>query len=60
MVYVLACCMLLNSRSSWFRCRIVERINIAFCNIFLKFIETVFCLQCFDAVGWAAGRASGL
>jgi len=19
-----------------------------------------FCLQCFDAVGWAAGRASGL
>ena len=20
----------------------------------------VFCLQCFDAVGWAAGRASGL
>jgi len=21
---------------------------------------TCFCLQCFDAVGWAAGRASGL
>jgi len=21
---------------------------------------TDFCLQCFDAVGWAAGRASGL
>ena len=20
----------------------------------------MFCLQCFDAVGWAAGRASGL
>ena len=20
----------------------------------------LFCLQCFDAVGWAAGRASGL
>ena len=20
----------------------------------------VYCLQCFDAVGWAAGRASGL
>ena len=32
----------------------------------LKFVETDFklhcrhCLQCFDAVGWAAGRASGL
>ena len=26
--------------------------------IFIKF--TVLCLQCFDAVGWAAGRASGL
>ena len=23
-------------------------------------VVTVFCLQCFDAVGWAAGRASGL
>ena len=22
--------------------------------------ETVLCLQCFDAVGWAAGRATGL
>ena len=21
---------------------------------------TIICLQCFDAVGWAAGRASGL
>jgi len=21
---------------------------------------SVYCLQCFDAVGWAAGRASGL
>ena len=29
-----------------------------------KLIDTaaysVICLQCFDAVGWAAGRASGL
>ena len=24
------------------------------------FKEVTFCLQCFDAVGWAAGRASGL
>ena len=23
-------------------------------------VITAFCLQCFDAVGWAAGRASGL
>jgi len=37
-------------------------------NIFLKKAKTVvygqltfkLCLQCFDAVGWAAGRASGL
>jgi len=25
-----------------------------------KFLKSVSCLQCFDAVGWAAGRASGL
>jgi len=32
-------------------------------NNFCLFIYTFllpFCLQCFDAVGWAAGRASGL
>ena len=23
-------------------------------------VVVVWCLQCFDAVGWAAGRASGL
>jgi len=23
-------------------------------------VSTASCLQCFDAVGWAAGRASGL
>jgi len=27
---------------------------------FSKCIVTYICLQCFDAVGWAAGRASGL
>ena len=27
---------------------------------FLQFCVTCDCLQCFDAVGWAAGRASGL
>jgi len=26
---------------------------VIFCSVF-------FCLQCFDTVGWAAGRASGL
>jgi len=26
----------------------------------LKVSLTLYCLQCFDAVGWAAGRASGL
>ena len=24
-----------------------------------RFVSIVICLQCFDAVGWAAGRASG-
>ena len=28
--------------------------------IFLLILSAYFCLQCFDAVGWAAGRASGL
>ena len=27
---------------------------------FFFFVFVRFCLQCFDAVGWAAGRASGL
>ena len=26
----------------------------------LSFINVPYCLQCFDAAGWAAGRASGL
>ena len=31
------------------------------CNYQYIIMSTVyFCLQCFDAVGWAAGRASGL
>ena len=28
--------------------------------IFVLDIDNLQCLQCFDAVGWAAGRASGL
>ena len=30
------------------------------CGFSMKYIHSLFCLQCFDAVGWAAGRASGL
>ena len=30
-------------------------------SVFINFISKIFsCLQCFDAVGWVAGRASGL
>jgi len=28
--------------------------------VFLFSASALLCLQCFDAVGWAAGRASGL
>ena len=28
--------------------------------VHIFFLTNAFCLQCFDAVGWAAGRASGL
>ena len=28
--------------------------------IFFTYIKESLCLQCFDAVGWAAGRVSGL
>ena len=30
------------------------------CNFVFYFIAYLLALQCFDAVGWAAGRASGL
>jgi len=30
------------------------------CCSFIRVRRQVFCLQCFDTVGWAAGRASGL
>ena len=29
-------------------------------NLFIDNWRRLLCLQCFDAVGWAAGRASGL
>ena len=28
--------------------------------LLLSLVQQYFCLQCFDTVGWAAGRASGL
>jgi len=31
-----------------------------FCWEFPVIVIADYCLQCFDAVGWAAGRASGL
>jgi len=31
-----------------------------FCGFSLQVSDLTVCLQCFDAVGWAAGRASGL
>ena len=29
-------------------------------SLFFALVLLILCLQCFDAVGWAAGRASGL
>jgi len=38
--------------------------NVAVCDgdgaISREFRDTLHCLQCFDTVGWASGRASGL
>jgi len=34
--------------------------SIGFAFIFCRELAFTVCLQCFDAVGWAAGRASGL
>ena len=33
---------------------------LVFMSIFSISVFSALCLQCFDAVGWAAGRASGL
>jgi len=34
--------------------------GLCLCSIVLTLTALFICLQCFDAVGWAAGRASGL
>ena len=33
---------------------------VLFVNLLLSYRSLIFCLQCFDAVGWVARRASGL
>jgi len=42
----------------------VLQFSVNFCSLmhlfFLLFAFSAFCLQCFDAVGWAAGRACSL
>jgi len=40
----------------------MQRTTLVVAVIFVIFMPVlaVFCLQCFDTVGWAAGRASGL
>jgi len=43
--------------------RTVRTVSATMCYLFLSFpipFLQCLCLQCFDAVGWAAGRASGL
>ena len=47
----------------WGACRqkisLLVIVSITVC-LFASFVLLSLCLQCFDAVGWAAGRASGL
>jgi len=40
-------------------CVIGDRVQVSHSQTF-RFIYYFVCLQCIDAVGWAAGRASGL
>jgi len=38
----------------------IVEVSWLFCLICNFFVALFLCLQCFDTVGWAAGRASGL
>jgi len=38
----------------------VQVILFECCGLFCQWLVCLVCLQCFDAVGWVAGRASGL
>ena len=50
-----------NTKASSSMTKFAECANsIAYRNDFLLFWLPIVCLQCFDAVGWAVGRASGL
>jgi len=45
------------------RCALYSFFSVDFNQVFRALISIlclILCLQCFDAVGWAAGRASGL
>jgi len=46
--------------SSFFK--VVSRLGVdcSSCVFSLDYVCVYLCLQCFDAVGWAAGRAPGL
>ena len=37
-----------------------KRLLVSLASRFSDFFDSDDCLQCFDAVGWVAGRASGL
>jgi len=37
-----------------------QTLNVCCNSVNIKHYDLILCLQCFDAVGWAAGRASGL
>jgi len=43
--FVLSCCISIFIAVNW---------------LVYEMVKTALCLQCFDAVGWVAGRASGL
>jgi len=37
-----------------------SQLRFGFCAYVCHMLVIICCLQCYDAVGWAAGRASGL
>jgi len=39
---------------------VLYNVSLSLTVIISYYIVECYCLQCFDAVGWAAGRASGL
>jgi len=54
-------CLLCLSMSVFFWCLLhVDVVSLFRINFSTLLIIGMNCLQCFDAVGWAAGRASGL